>query len=199
MLCLRDPADATNDLGRRAIAIRHVQATFKALCYILDRDMRRNTRISLLAPLVGSSYMLYKERRHKLAEYGKRLSDQMKKSLAVKARMIREGVAEVESPKEEDKEALDKAQQEEEALEKAQQEKMRLVREERDREWRRLTEERNKKLSQEAERTAVLKHGDVMPSILGMPSIEDDTDTPPQDFPVEEANPEAEKRSINAV
>jgi non-canonical poly(A) RNA polymerase PAPD5/7 len=107
MLCLRDPADPTNDLGRKAVAIKHVQKTLKALYYTLDRDVRMNTRISLLSTLIGPSYMLYKERRHKLAEYGKRLSDKKKKRLAVQAREVRESVKSLESshsaPKEENK------------------------------------------------------------------------------------------------
>jgi non-canonical poly(A) RNA polymerase PAPD5/7 len=90
MLCLRDPADNTNDLGRKAIAIKHVQTTFKKLCHDLDRNHVLNTRASLLGPLVGTSYMLNKERRFKLQNYGQRLSEQVHKSLAAKAKMVRE-------------------------------------------------------------------------------------------------------------
>jgi non-canonical poly(A) RNA polymerase PAPD5/7 len=53
-------------------------------------------------------------------------------------------------------------------------EKATLAREERDKEFHRLTEVRNAKLRQEAERTAVLEHGDAMASILGMPSVADE-------------------------
>ncbi|KAH4819838.1 hypothetical protein HBH61_030380 [Parastagonospora nodorum] len=113
MLCLRDPADPTNDLGRKAIAIKHVQKTLKALYYTLDRDVRMNTRISLLSTLIGPSYMLYKERRHKLAEYGKLLSDKNKKRLAVQAREVRESTKSLESSPSEGKEEneLDHIQQ----------------------------------------------------------------------------------------
>lgn len=97
MLSLRDPADPTNDLGRKAIAIKHVQQTLKALYYTLDRDVRMNTRTSLLSTLVGPSYMLYKARRHKLAAYGKRLSEDNKKLLAIQAREVREGAKSLES------------------------------------------------------------------------------------------------------
>jgi non-canonical poly(A) RNA polymerase PAPD5/7 len=90
MLSLRDPADETNDLGRKAIAIKHVQATLKALCHTLDRSHVFNTRASLLGPLVGTSYMLNKESRFKLQSYGKLVSEQVHKSLALKAKMIRE-------------------------------------------------------------------------------------------------------------
>jgi non-canonical poly(A) RNA polymerase PAPD5/7 len=91
MLSLRDPADETNDLGHKAIAIKHFQATVAALDRSLSRDLQINTRDSLLGPLVSPSYMLYKERRHKLSEYGKRLSNETKTKLAVNARLLREG------------------------------------------------------------------------------------------------------------
>jgi hypothetical protein len=72
----------------------------------------------------------------------------------------------------------------------------------------------------EAERTAVLEHGDAMASILGMPSVEDDEasggewttsesskqETVPEakretsaDFPAEEANSDAQKRLAGAT
>jgi non-canonical poly(A) RNA polymerase PAPD5/7 len=92
MLSLRDPADETNDLGRQTIAIKHFQATVASLGRSLDRDLRINTRRSLLEPLVSPSYMLYKERRHELSEYGKRLSNETKTKLAVNAKLLREGV-----------------------------------------------------------------------------------------------------------
>lgn len=90
MLCLRDPADETNDLGRKAIAIKHAQATFKNLHRKLHHDMDVNTRPSLLAPLVGTSYMLNKQRRYELQGYGQRVADQHHKVLALQAKMIRE-------------------------------------------------------------------------------------------------------------
>ncbi|KAF1916113.1 hypothetical protein BDU57DRAFT_516011 [Ampelomyces quisqualis] len=90
MLCLRDPADKTNDLGRKAIAIKHVQATFKHLCARLDYDLPVNTRPSLLSPLVGTSYMLNKQRRYDLESYGRQVSEQHSKLLALQAKMVRE-------------------------------------------------------------------------------------------------------------
>ncbi|KAE8839758.1 hypothetical protein PTNB73_04169 [Pyrenophora teres f. teres] len=90
MLCLRDPADETNDLGRKGIAIKHIQATFAHLHSTLARDVKVNTRISLLTPLVGTSYMLNLRRREKLENYGLRLSEQTRLSLAQTAKAIRE-------------------------------------------------------------------------------------------------------------
>jgi non-canonical poly(A) RNA polymerase PAPD5/7 len=104
MLCLRDPADETNDLGRKAAAIKHVQATFKQVCFDLNRDLAVNTRPSLLAPMVGTSYMLDYERRKKLRYYGHRLSSEMNLSLAEKAKAIRDGEAYAEATKQSDEE-----------------------------------------------------------------------------------------------
>jgi non-canonical poly(A) RNA polymerase PAPD5/7 len=156
MLCLRDPADETNDLGRKAIAIKHVQTTFKKLCYELDRNMTVNTRASLLGPLVGSSYMLSKDHRERLRKYGSKLSKQLKASLAAKAKLVRDRELEVETINQ--------------AVEENQQ--THVAQEARDSEWQRQSEARNRKLAEGAERTAVLDHGNSMASILGMPSIE---------------------------
>lgn len=92
MLSLRDPADETNDLGRKGIAIKHVQATFRSLLDQLEQDVKANTRHSLLAPLVGPSYRLNEERRAKLHRYGGIIrDDQMPGSLAETAKAIRQG------------------------------------------------------------------------------------------------------------
>jgi non-canonical poly(A) RNA polymerase PAPD5/7 len=90
MLSLRDPADETNDLGRKALCIKHVQTTFAKLGADLARDVRMNTRASLLTEFVGPSYLIYKERRRKLRQYGSDVMEQNKMGLAEKARMVRE-------------------------------------------------------------------------------------------------------------
>ncbi|KAA8626688.1 TRF4 DNA polymerase sigma [Pyrenophora tritici-repentis] len=100
MLCLRDPADPTNDLGRKGIAIKHVQATFAHLHRTLAQDVKQNTRISLLTPLVGTSYMLNLRRREKLENYGQHLSKQTRVSLAQTAKAIREADRVVEKKQE---------------------------------------------------------------------------------------------------
>ena len=99
-------------------------------------------------------------------------------------------------------------------------EKARLAREAADKERARLAEERNEKLGAEAERTAVLEHGDAMASTLGVPSVQHDgtsgderatLESSTQETPSEaetegsgtllahKANPDAEKRSIDAT
>lgn len=125
MLSLRDPADETNDLGRKGIAIKHVQATFGKLIQQLEHDMKANTRESLLGPSVGSSYKLNVDRRAQLRSYGVRLTNQMQTSLAAKAQAIREA---------EDTEKMDEEMKEEAEMQ-------RLAREDRDREWQRLKED----------------------------------------------------------
>ncbi|EMD66692.1 hypothetical protein COCSADRAFT_84996 [Bipolaris sorokiniana ND90Pr] len=97
MLCLRDPADETNDLGRKGIAIKHVQATFAHLHSQLVDDIKKNTRPSLLGPLVGPSYMLNYKPREKLQDYGRRLQLEEQKTLAAKAKAIRDADKKVES------------------------------------------------------------------------------------------------------
>ncbi|KAH7409981.1 hypothetical protein DE146DRAFT_674804 [Phaeosphaeria sp. MPI-PUGE-AT-0046c] len=98
LLSLRDPADETNDLGRRGVAIRHVQTTLKKLGYELQRDCKINTRSSLLEPLVGTSYMLNKLRRYKLQAYGKKVAGEKAKMLGKMAKVIRESDKEEGSP-----------------------------------------------------------------------------------------------------
>ncbi|UPX09446.1 Polynucleotide adenylyltransferase [Ascochyta rabiei] len=70
MLTLRDPADETNDLGRKTIAWKHIQTTFGNLAVKLREDVKVNTRPSLLAPHVGPMYMLHQARRKRLTKYG---------------------------------------------------------------------------------------------------------------------------------
>ncbi|CBY01911.1 hypothetical protein IAQ61_006505 [Plenodomus lingam] len=91
MLCLRDPADPTNDLGRKGAAIKHVQATFRSLLQRLVHDIQMKTRPTLLGPLVGPVYMLNLRRREQLEALGKRLELEKMKELAAVAKAIREG------------------------------------------------------------------------------------------------------------
>lgn len=75
MLKLRDPADETNDLGRRIVALKHVQATFKKLNRRLLVDLKENHRPSLLAPFLRGVYNKdQRARREQLSSYGWSLS-----------------------------------------------------------------------------------------------------------------------------
>jgi non-canonical poly(A) RNA polymerase PAPD5/7 len=90
MLCLRDPADETNDLGRKGICIKHVQTTFRHLGKKLHKDLSVNTRHSLLKPLVGDTFSLNKVRRERLDAEGRAVLHTMQNSIAHTAKAIRE-------------------------------------------------------------------------------------------------------------
>ena len=177
MLSLRDPADETNDLGRKGVAIKHVQVTLRDLHYQLVNDTKVNTRPSLLAPLVGNSYLLQLERRRKLREYGRDLKDKQAKMLSQKAEAVRKAdqLGQSMPPQPVNEEAL-KTNEEETALKKENEEeetKQRLAREQRDRDWQRLTDEMNERLRKKAEKASALEHGDAMATIPGMPAVEE--------------------------
>lgn len=67
MLHLQDPADLYNDLGRSAIAIKDIQATFKQLHYDLTSELedpkRREDATPLLKNFVGNSEKYFDEMR----------------------------------------------------------------------------------------------------------------------------------------
>jgi non-canonical poly(A) RNA polymerase PAPD5/7 len=90
MLSLRDPADATNDLGRKGIAIKHVQATLAEISGRLAGAVRHNTLQTMLSPLVDPVYMLNKENRLRLRNYGINLTKNLDLSFASTAKAIRE-------------------------------------------------------------------------------------------------------------
>ncbi|MCJ1464889.1 hypothetical protein MMC07_003504 [Pseudocyphellaria aurata] len=72
-LCLQDPADPTNDLGRGAYGIKHVQAVFRSARERIERAMcdwegmsrseRQNVNAGCLDPLVGASYTYFERQR----------------------------------------------------------------------------------------------------------------------------------------
>ena len=77
LLCLQDPADPVNDLGKKAFQIKHIQATFASVrakivhsmalweeCNVAVRKMRR---WALLAPLVRAKYQIFAKQRRRLA------------------------------------------------------------------------------------------------------------------------------------
>ena len=72
LLCLQDPADAYNDLGRPSYAIKHVQMTFKKMHTSIKKVVShpelalRSKDWSLLAPMVRADYSLFEIVRHNL-------------------------------------------------------------------------------------------------------------------------------------
>lgn len=74
MLCLRDPVDETNDLGRTGTSILHVQATLRELATEMTSGLNyKYKRLSLLAPLLGDIFARQRGRRAKLRACGLRL------------------------------------------------------------------------------------------------------------------------------
>ncbi|KAJ4303397.1 hypothetical protein N0V90_002290 [Kalmusia sp. IMI 367209] len=90
MLCLRDPADDTNDLGRKGVSILHLQATLRSLVNTMIKDVKANTRHSLLANVVGDIYATTRKRRNKLEYHGRRVMSKMQADIARTAKAIRE-------------------------------------------------------------------------------------------------------------
>jgi non-canonical poly(A) RNA polymerase PAPD5/7 len=176
MLSLRDPADETNDLGRKGIAIKHVQATFKDMYAKLEADLKINTRHSLLFPIVGHIYSLNFGRRHKLETYGKQIADHLQSTLSIKAKAIREaetaGAEEAVQTDALSKQSEDEVKMEDEAT------RQRQAKEERDKQWQKLVEQRKEQLRLEAERSSVpsAEHGETLASIQdeAQPAVENE-------------------------
>ncbi|KAJ4992234.1 hypothetical protein SVAN01_02253 [Stagonosporopsis vannaccii] len=74
MLTLRDPADQTNDLGRKIVAWKHLQQTFRAMLRDLRLKVSSNSSPSLLGSLVGPIFKLQQGHRRKLTDYGRSLA-----------------------------------------------------------------------------------------------------------------------------
>lgn len=79
LLCLQDPANPHNDLGKKGHAIKHIIATFDDINktinqkYVESLDTRRR-KPNLLPILVGRCHQTYYERRRMLEEYGTKVS-----------------------------------------------------------------------------------------------------------------------------
>ena len=73
LLCLQDPADPANDLGKKMHAILHVRETCRALLHQLEqaRDAPASPApASLLEPVVGAFHDMYAAQRARLRAYG---------------------------------------------------------------------------------------------------------------------------------
>ena len=78
LLCLQDPADPVNDLGKKAYQIKHIQATFKVLREAIIQSMaawerknavtRGSTNHSVLLRAIGAKYRMLEYQRSKLAQ-----------------------------------------------------------------------------------------------------------------------------------
>ena len=85
LLCLQDPADDQNDLGKKAYAIKHIQATFQRALECLKRaavlfNKRDNGTRSCLDSLVRANYIDLEQHRSRIERY----SDPKKREEEVK-------------------------------------------------------------------------------------------------------------------
>lgn len=83
LLCLQDPADPRNDLGRKSHAIKHILHTMKYFAEGLEQDFEEMTYFpedwvgrSVLEPLVGRPDLVYREQRRKVEEFGRMVSEE---------------------------------------------------------------------------------------------------------------------------
>ena len=72
LLCLQDPADPLNDLGRKTFGIKHIFETMTQLRIDLVTRMANPPKEgeSLLEMMVGPSYTILKGRRKIMEDYG---------------------------------------------------------------------------------------------------------------------------------
>ncbi|KAK6006705.1 hypothetical protein QM012_005713 [Aureobasidium pullulans] len=84
MLHLQDPADLYNDLGRSALAIKDIQATFKQLYFDLTWELedpkRREDSTALLRNFVGNSERYFDEMRTPVDLWGSQFVDEYTES-----------------------------------------------------------------------------------------------------------------------
>ncbi|KAL8928612.1 MAG: hypothetical protein Q9208_001846 [Pyrenodesmia sp. 3 TL-2023] len=88
LLCLQDPADASNDLGSKAYAIKHIQATFGRARWTMIGAMatwnrrsnfssKRGKQMGLLDPLVCAHYGHFYADRDKVEGFGASASHEL--------------------------------------------------------------------------------------------------------------------------
>lgn len=79
LLCLQDPADADNDLGRKGYGWKHIQATIRALrsSIVQQMSLTRSGEIteSFLGKAIGPCFQAYKARRAITEAYGQEILD----------------------------------------------------------------------------------------------------------------------------
>lgn len=82
LLCMQDPADPTNDLGRKCTSIKHIQVVFHTAerlvrfamkkWEMMDKSKRESTMMAAaggcLWPLVGADYRCFEKNRDKLEQ-----------------------------------------------------------------------------------------------------------------------------------
>ena len=77
LLCLQDPADYVNDLGKNTFAIKHIQTTFIIIRDQILRKMRMERSLkadlrgqtSMLAPLLQANYLPFEYQRSRIKQF----------------------------------------------------------------------------------------------------------------------------------
>jgi non-canonical poly(A) RNA polymerase PAPD5/7 len=79
LLCLQDPADPLNDLGRKGYGWKHIQVTLKTLSTVIHQRMADSDRGkfqgSLIGQAVGPCFEAYKARRALTEAFGQQILD----------------------------------------------------------------------------------------------------------------------------
>lgn len=96
LLCLQDPADPLNDLGRKGYGWKHIQTTIKVLRGVITKTMsssvQQNSKDlkapaqSIIARAVGPCFKAYEARRAITEAYGQEILD---KERAAKEKAVR--------------------------------------------------------------------------------------------------------------
>lgn len=78
LLCLQDPADPLNDLGRKGYGWKHIQTTVKVLRGVMLQAMDSQAKVpakSVIARAVGPCFKAYEARRAMTEAYGQEILD----------------------------------------------------------------------------------------------------------------------------
>ncbi|KAG8529588.1 uncharacterized protein KY384_006225 [Bacidia gigantensis] len=73
LLCLQDPADYFNDLGKKVHLFKHIKATFQhlydSLCSRLNDPAEFSTATCFLAPILEASYVHFEQQRNRILRF----------------------------------------------------------------------------------------------------------------------------------
>jgi DNA polymerase sigma len=97
LMCLQDPADPMNDLGKRSHGIKDIQATLCTLLNKLEGEMEAWERNgpsqehAILGPLVGAKYDAFLHGRQKVHNFGRGVAGDVEGADAIHIRRVKYG------------------------------------------------------------------------------------------------------------
>jgi non-canonical poly(A) RNA polymerase PAPD5/7 len=101
LLCLQDPADPLNDLGRKGYGWKHIQATFKTVRGSINQQMANSNREgwkgSIIAKAVGPCFEAYKARRAITEAYGQEILEKERAKKEAEEKAAEEKAVETET------------------------------------------------------------------------------------------------------